>query len=255
MVLNAVNKLKFALPALLALGMILSVSSCTEEDSANLPDNVSIYQKYMVCFSQTQPTLAYACFTKEKDVAFKEIKLTGNQGIKANRKDMEYHFMDNNARLDYSYFLKLNNDTRVSFVFYRNATKILVNYAYKKDIKPILIPAELKEISNGQSVKWVGDSLTDDEMLEVSLSNSSKKRGPHGILRRRRCRQERFCIQQCTGRYVRTDPEPPAQAEYPTERRHGQRRNHGGLLRQEDGNGKITPSSSPKNVVFQPPYL
>ena len=177
MVLNAVNKLKFALPALLALGMILSVSSCTEEDSADLPDNVSIYQKYMVCFSQTQPTLAYACFTKEKDVAFKEIKLTGNQGIKANRKDMEYHFMDNNARLDYSYFLKLNNDTRVSFVFYRNATKILVNYAYKKDIKPILIPAELKEISNGQSVKWVGDSLTDDEMLEVSLSNSSKKEG------------------------------------------------------------------------------
>lgn len=72
---------------------------------------------------------------------------------------------------------KLNNDTRVSFVFYRNATKILVNYAYKKDIKPILIPAELKEISNGQSVKWVGDSLTDDEMLEVSLSNSSKKEG------------------------------------------------------------------------------
>lgn len=56
-------------------------------------------------------------------------------------------------------------------------------------------------------------------------------------------------------RYFKAVTDASAQAEYPTERRHGQRRNHGGLLRQEDGNGKITPSSSPKNVVFQPPYL
>lgn len=177
MVLNAINKLKFALLAMLALGMSVSVSSCTEEDSADLPDNVSIFQRYMVCFSDAHPTLAYARFSKEKDVALKEIKLTGSQGIKANQKNMEYHYMDNNARLDYSYFQKLNNDTTVSFVFYRKATKVLVNYAYKKDIKPIHIPTDLKEISNDKDVKWVGDALAADEMLEVSLNNTSKKEG------------------------------------------------------------------------------
>ena len=174
MITNTVMKLKFTLFALLVLGMSLSVSSCTEESSDDLHN---IYQRYMVCFSDAYPTLAYARFSKEKDVAFKEIKLTGIQGIKANQKNMEYHYMDNNARLDYSYFLKLNNDTAVSFVFYRNTIKVLVNYAVKKDIKPIHIPADLKEISNGKDTKWTGDALAADETLEVSLNNTSKKEG------------------------------------------------------------------------------
>lgn len=56
-------------------------------------------------------------------------------------------------------------------------------------------------------------------------------------------------------RYFKAVTDASAQAEYPTERRHGQRRNHGGLLRQEDDNGKITPSSSPKKCGFSAAIL
>lgn len=70
--------------------LIFFTASCSEENSENLPDNVAIYQSYLVAFSDSQPTLAYARFSPEKDVPLKEIKLTGGASIMANGKEMEY---------------------------------------------------------------------------------------------------------------------------------------------------------------------
>mgnify|MGYP000340952458 CR=1 FL=1 len=68
--------------------LIFFTVSCSEENSENLPDNVAIYQSYLVAFSDSQPTLTYARFSPEKDVPLKEIKLTGgasNHGQLAKR--------------------------------------------------------------------------------------------------------------------------------------------------------------------------
>ena len=143
--------------------LIFFTVSCSEENSENLPDNIAIYQSYLVAFSDSQPTLTYARFSPEKDVPLKEIKLTGGASIMANGKEMEYHYFDGNTIFGYSYSLALGKDEQVSFVFQRKRqqeTRMLTNYAYKEWINEIHIPSELTTIAS-------------NEELEATLDNPS----------------------------------------------------------------------------------
>ncbi|WP_304195898.1 hypothetical protein [Phocaeicola plebeius] len=156
--------------------LIFFTVSCSEENSENLPDNVAIYQSYLVAFSDSQPTLTYARFSPEKDVPLKEIKLTGGASIMANGKEMEYHYFDGNTIFGYSYSLALGKDEQVSFVFQRKRqqeTRMLTNYAYKEWINEIHIPSELTTITNQEVVGWKGEKIASNEELEATLDNPS----------------------------------------------------------------------------------
>ena len=152
--------------------LIFFTVSCSEENS----ENVAIYQSYLVAFSDSQPTLAYARFSPEKDVPLKEIKLTGGASIMANGKEMEYHYFDGNTIFGYSYSLSLGKDEQVSFVFQRKRqqeTRMLTNYAYKEWINEIHIPSELTTIANQEIVEWKGEKIASNEELEATLDNPS----------------------------------------------------------------------------------
>lgn len=156
--------------------LIFFTVSCSEENSENLPDNVAIYQSYLVAFSDSQPTLTYARFSPEKDVPLKEIKLTGGASIMANGKEMEYHYFDGNTIFGYSYSLALGKDEQVSFVFQRKRqqeTRMLTNYAYKEWINEIHIPSELTTVTNQEVVGWKGEKIASNEELEATLDNPS----------------------------------------------------------------------------------
>lgn len=156
--------------------LIFFTVSCSEENSENLPDNVAIYQSYLVAFSDSQPTLTYARFSPEKDVPLKEIKLTGGASIMANGKEMEYHYFDGNTIFGYSYSLALRKDEQVSFVFQRKRqqeTRMLTNYAYKEWINEIHIPSELITITNQEVVGWKGEKIASNEELEATLDSPS----------------------------------------------------------------------------------
>lgn len=156
--------------------LIFFTVSCSEENSENLPDNVAIYQSYLVAFSDSQPTLTYARFSPEKDIPLKEIKLTGGASIMANGKEMEYHYFDGNTIFGYSYSLALGKDEQVSFVFQRKRqqeTRMLTNYAYKEWINEIHIPSELTTITNQEVVGWKGEKIASNEELEATLDNPS----------------------------------------------------------------------------------
>lgn len=156
--------------------LIFFTASCSEENSENLPDNVAIYQSYLVVFSDSQPTLTYARFSPEKDVPLKEIKLTGGASIMANGKEMEYHYFDGNTIFGYSYSLALGKDEQVSFVFQRKRqqeTRMLTNYAYKEWINEIHIPSELITITNQEVVGWKGEKIASNEELEATLDSLS----------------------------------------------------------------------------------
>lgn len=152
--------------------LIFFTASCSEENSGNLPDNVAIYQSYLVAFSDSQPTLTYARFSPEKDVPLKEIKLTGGESIMANGKEMEYHYFDGNTTFGYSYSLALGKDEKVSLVFLRKRqqeTCMLVNYVYKEWIHPIHIPSTRTTVSNQEIIKWTGEKIAANEELEATL--------------------------------------------------------------------------------------
>ena len=154
--------------------LIFFTVSCSEENSENLPDNIAIYQSYLVAFSDSQPTLTYARFSPEKDVPLKEIKLTGGASIMANGKEMEYHYFDGNTIFGYSYSLSLGKDEQVSFVFQRKRqqeTRMLTNYAYKEWINEIHIPSELTTITNQEMIGWKGEKIASNEELEATLDN------------------------------------------------------------------------------------
>lgn len=156
--------------------LIFFTASCSEENSENLPDNIAIYQSYLVAFSDSQPTLTYARFSPEKDVPLKEIKLTGGASIMANGKKMEYHYFDGNTIFGYSYSLALGKDEQVSFVFQhkrQQETRMLTNYAYKEWINEIHIPSELTTITNQEVVGWKGEKIASNEELEATLDNPS----------------------------------------------------------------------------------
>lgn len=156
--------------------LIFFTVSCSEENSENLPDNIAIYQSYLVAFSDSQPTLTYARFSPEKDVPLKEIKLTGGASITANGKEMEYHYFDGNTIFGYSYSLALGKDEQVSFMFQckrQQETRMLTNYAYKEWINEIHIPSELTTITNQEVVGWKGEKIASNEELEATLDNPS----------------------------------------------------------------------------------
>lgn len=156
--------------------LIFFTVSCSEENSENLPDNIAIYQSYLVAFSDSQPTLTYARFSPKKDVPLKEIKLTGGASIMANGKEMEYHYFDGNTIFGYSYSLSLGKDEQVSFVFQRKRqqeTRMLTNYAYKEWINEIHIPSELTTIANQEMIGWKGEKIASNEELEATLDNPS----------------------------------------------------------------------------------
>ena len=102
---------------------VFFTAGCSEENSENLPDNTPIYQKYLVAFSDTQPTLAYAHFSREKDTPLKDIRLTGGSSVMANGKEMGFNTFDGNTIFGYSYFIPLGKDKTVSFVFQRTQQK------------------------------------------------------------------------------------------------------------------------------------
>lgn len=156
--------------------LIFFTVSCSEENSENLPDNIAIYQSYLVAFSDSQPTLTYARFSPEKDVPLKEIKLTDGASIMANGKEMEYHYFDGNTIFGYSYSLALGKDEQVSFVFQRKRqqeTRMLTNYAYKEWINEIHIPSELTTITNQEMIGWKDEKIASNEELEATLDNPS----------------------------------------------------------------------------------
>ena len=156
--------------------LIFFTVSCSEENSENLPDNIAIYQSYLVAFSDSQPTLTYARFSPKKDVPLKEIKLTGGASIMANGKEMEYHYFDGNTIFGYSYSLSLGKDEQVSFVLQRKRqqeTRMLTNYAYKEWINEIHIPSELTTIANQEMIGWKGEKIASNEELEATLDNPS----------------------------------------------------------------------------------
>ena len=154
--------------------LIFFTASCSEENSENLPDNVAIYQSYLVAFSDSQPTLAYARFSPEKDVPLKEIKLTGGASIMANGKEMEYHYFDGNTIFGYSLSL---GKRRTSLIRVPTQTAARNPYAdqlcLKEWINEIHIPSELTTIANQEIVEWKGEKIASNEELEATLDNPS----------------------------------------------------------------------------------
>ena len=132
--------------------LIFFTASCSEENSENLPDNVAIYQSYLVAFSDSQPT--------QQD----------------SRTFYALLYFDGNTIFGYSYSLALGKDEQVSFVFQRKRqqeTRMLTNYAYKEWINEIHISSELTTIANQEVIGWKGEKIAFNEELEATLDNPS----------------------------------------------------------------------------------
>lgn len=113
--------------------------------------------------------MVYARFVKDEDKAFNELKLTGEQQITVNDKSMNYHYVNDQAPVDYSYSLKLGKVDQVDFTFQRAKNKQYKNTALRSAVLPVSIPADLAFIQNDVAWKWNGEDLKAGEKFEVTL--------------------------------------------------------------------------------------
>lgn len=151
-------------------------TACTQEESDKLGD-AAVSQRYMVAFAANGENYAYANFSKDKVRIFKPIKLTGEQKIFANGKNMQYNELNSYHQVEYSYSSQLEkNINEVKFSFVRNKTTTLENTIKKDNGAFIALPAELTTIEKGKPVVWKGAARGEKENIEVSLELNEKSK-------------------------------------------------------------------------------
>lgn len=152
--------------------ILFGVVSCTEDRSDDLR-GIPFYQRYMVEFT-AQTTNVYAHFSKYKDETFQEIQLTGEQNIKVNNENMEYHMLSDDWNILYSYSRSLGNATDVTFTFTRDRGQVYQNSVSKSVIATIALPTDLTVVSQNQWIQWLGDAATSDGEVSALLSKQTE---------------------------------------------------------------------------------
>jgi hypothetical protein len=156
---------------IILLGLASTFAACNEESSDQIGDT-PIYQRYKVEFSASGDVTAYAHFSKNSDKYFKDIKLEGEQGIKANGKEMDYNNLDN---LDFLYNYSANlskNTNKVTFAFTRQKGMVLTNTVAKSDVAALSLPATITLV-NGSTISYTTDNDYSGGTVKAELSLSA----------------------------------------------------------------------------------
>ncbi|WP_299231151.1 hypothetical protein [uncultured Bacteroides sp.] len=153
----------------------LNLTSCEQEDSKDLGD-APLFQNYMLAVGNNGETVAYAAFSKERNDFLKPVKMTGEQKITVNGKNMNYNRLDKFHTVAYSYSLKLDNNVKeAEFSFVRFKDKILTNKLAKDNSLALILPEELKTLEAGKAVNWKGAAKAADETMEIMLEKANKR--------------------------------------------------------------------------------
>lgn len=153
----------------------LNLTSCEQEESKDLGDE-PLFQKYMLAVGNNGETVAYAAFSRERNDFLKPVKMTGEQKITVNGKNMNYNRLDKFHTVAFSYSLKLDNITNeAEFAFVRFKDKTLKNKISKDNSLVISLPEELKSLEAGKEIYWKGAAKADDETMEIILEKTDKR--------------------------------------------------------------------------------
>src|SRR5574344_118532 len=158
---------------IIMLGLASTFAACEEDSSAQIGDT-PIYQRYKVEFSASGDVTAYAHFSKNKDQFFKDLKLEGDQRIRANGEEMDYNNLDN---LDFLYNYSANLGTKVNkvtFAFTRQKGMVLTNTASKSDVAALSLPATLTLV-NGYTISYTTDNDYSGGTVKAELTLSDDK--------------------------------------------------------------------------------
>ncbi len=154
----------------------LNLTSCEQEDSKDLGD-APLFQKYMLAVGNNGETVAYAAFSKERNDFLKPVKMTGEQKITVNGRDMNYNRLDRFHTVTFSYSLKLDNNTNeAEFEFTRFKTKNLKNKIAKDNSLMLSLPKEIETLEAGKPVNWTGAAMASDETMEIMLEKADKRK-------------------------------------------------------------------------------
>lgn len=153
----------------------LNLTSCKQEESKDLGD-APLFQKYMLAVGNNGETVAYAAFSRERNDFLKPVKMTGEQKITVNGKNMNYNRLDKFHTVAFSYSLKLDNITNeAEFAFVRFKDKTLKSKIAKDNSLVISLPEELKSLEAGKEINWKGAAKADDETIEIILEKTDKR--------------------------------------------------------------------------------
>ncbi|MBL7683381.1 MAG: hypothetical protein JNK00_08460 [Flavipsychrobacter sp.] len=147
--------------------MSILTLGCKKVDSNDLKDTVPYYQSYGVYFDKDAGTIEASAVFRVRDVNGTKVELSNGAGVTANGVAASTNFI-----LPSDYFWNMIGLKDVEFVLTKNSGNVLTNRAKLSDISNIsfanTFPASASK--SGFSFGWVGDPLTGNETMVVTIS-------------------------------------------------------------------------------------
>lgn len=152
---------------LLISSLSILTLGCKKVDSNDLKDTVPYYQSYGVYFDKDAGTTEASAVFRVRDVNGTKVELSNGAGVTANGVAASTNFI-----LPSDYFWNMIGLKDVEFVLTKNSGNVLTNRAKLSDISNIsfanTFPASASK--SGFSFGWVGDPLTGNETMVVTIS-------------------------------------------------------------------------------------
>ncbi len=153
--------------SLLLSGLVLFAGSCKKVSSDDLKDTVPYYQSYGVYYDKEAGKTDASVIFRVRDANGTKVQLQNGAGVTANGVAASTNFI-----LPSDYFWNMIGLKDVEFVLTKNSGNVLTNRAKLSDISNISFASTFPSSASksGFSFGWVGDPLTGNETMVVTIS-------------------------------------------------------------------------------------
>lgn len=153
--------------SLLLSGLVLLMGSCKKVSSDDLKDTVPYYQSYGVYYDKEAGKTDASVIYRVRDANGTKVQLQNGAGVTANGVAASTNFI-----LPSDYFWNMIGLKDVEFTLTKNSGNVLTNKAKLSDISNISFASTFPSSASksGFSFGWVGDPLTGNETMVVTIS-------------------------------------------------------------------------------------
>lgn len=155
--------------SVLLFGAALLIGSCKKVSSDDLKDTVPYYQSYGVYYDKEAGKTDASVIFRVRDVNGTKVQLDNGAGVTANGVVASTNFI-----LPSDYFWNMIGLKGVDFILTKNSGTVITNKVKLSDISNVAFASTFPAAASksGFSFGWVGDPLTGNESMVITISTS-----------------------------------------------------------------------------------
>lgn len=155
--------------SLLLFGAALLIGSCKKVSSDDLKDTVPYFQSYGVYYDKEAGKTDASVIYRVRDANGTKVQLDNGANVTANRVAASTNFI-----LPSDYFWNMIGLKDVDFILTKNSGTVITNKVKLSDISNVAFANTFPVAASksGFSFGWVGDPLTGNESMVITISTS-----------------------------------------------------------------------------------